>query len=449
MSREDKAIHALLAGPRWPDREFVCSGKTFAEVYALAAELLVLYAQVGCQGQSVCLAAEDKALIAAALLASLAGGPVLLLPYAFSRAALARLHKTAPFRLVLADAGRDFPPGVELLWPQRGGAAARPLQADASPGSELLRIFTGGSTGAPQLWSKTAANLFGEALFLADRYAFSEQDRILATVPPCHIYGLLFSVVLPLVAGAAVVGATPSFPHEIVCAAAAHKATVLVSVPAHYRILQDRNMALRLAFSSAGMLDAADNEAFCRQHPAGITEVYGSTETGGIATRNRAQGEECFTPFATIDWRIRRSRLRVRSPYISPELPLDSEGCFLTNDRAEACGTAGFLLKGRMDAVAKVGGKRVDLAEIALLIREEPGVTDCAVTALSDPGGRGHRIRALIAGEAVNLEQIRKALAAALEPYAMPRLLRAVAQIPVKATGKRDWAAIARLLQDE
>lgn len=446
MSREDKAIRALLAGPRGPDREFVCSGKTFAEVYALAAELLVLYEQTGCQGQSVCLAAEDKALIAAALLASLAGGPALLLPYAFSRAALAHLHETAPFRLVLADAGRELPPGVELLWPQSGTAS--PLPAPAAPHAELLRIFTGGSTGAPQLWAKTGANLFGEAFFLADRYAFSEHDRILATVPPCHIYGLLFSVVLPLVAGAAVVSTTPSFPHEIVCTAAAHKATVLVSVPAHYRILREKRLRpLRLAFSSAGMLPAGDNKAFCRQQPAGIVEVYGSTETGGIAARQRAQGEECFTPFATIAWQISGGRLRVRSPYISPELPLDCEGYFLTNDRAAACGEAGFLLKGRADAVTKVAGKRVDLEELAGLIKQQPGVTDCAVMALPDASGREHRISALIQGEAAEPEQIRKALASTLEPYALPRQLRLAAQIPVKANGKRDWDAIARLLQ--
>jgi acyl-coenzyme A synthetase/AMP-(fatty) acid ligase len=139
--------------------------------------------------------------------------------------------------------------------------------------------------------------------------------------------------------------------------------------------------------------------------------------------------------------------LAVRSPYISPELPLDSTGYFLTNDRAEACGTEGFLLKGRTDAVTKVAGKRVDLEEIAALIRQQPGVTDCAVMALPDAGGREHRIGTLIQGKAADLEQIRKALVSRLEPYALPRQLRAAAQIPVKANGKRDWDAIARLLQ--
>ncbi len=36
----------------------------------------------------------------------------------------------------------------------------------------------------------------------------------------------------------------------------------MASVPAHYRVLRDtrKSLSLRLAFSSAGMLDATDND---------------------------------------------------------------------------------------------------------------------------------------------------------------------------------------------
>ena len=115
-------------------------------------------------------------------------------------------------------------------------------------------------------------------------------------------------------------------------------------------------MSLRLAFSSAGMLDAADNAAFSRHNKTGVVEVYGSTETGGIATRNMAQGEEFFTPFPTIDWKICEHRLAVRSPYISPELPVDKKGFFTTNDRIEAVGTKSFALKGRIRYRDESGG---------------------------------------------------------------------------------------------
>ena len=206
---------------------------------------------------------------------------------------------------------------------------------------------------------------------------------------------------------------------------------------------------LRLAFSSAGMLDMADNKQFCRINNKGVVEVYGSTETGGIATRNRSLGEDYFTAFPTIDWKIIDSRLAVRSPYISPDLPVDTEGFFLAGDRVQARGVQHFSLQGRADTVTKVAGKRVDLEEISLLIKNVSGVIDCVVMAFPDSGGREHQIGALIQGNPVNIEQIRKTLGESLELYALPRRIRTVAHIPVKNNGKYDWPAIIRLMNDE
>ena len=211
----DKAILDLLQGPKFPNKEFVRGGATFGEVYNMAAGLQSSLT-AGDQADSVvCLAAEDKAIIAAALLASLAGGPTLLLPYAFSANALAQLQQTSGFTTAIADAPREIPESVQVLCPHSAGSAEMTVTPHTSARSELLRIFTGGSTGTPQIWSKTGVNLFSEGFFLAQHYAVNEQDCILATTPPYHIYGLLFSVILPLVSSAAVVGETPSFPGDI------------------------------------------------------------------------------------------------------------------------------------------------------------------------------------------------------------------------------------------
>lgn len=450
-----KALDELLQGPKFPNREFV-QGTTFGDVYAMAAQLHTVLGQRQ-PGQAVCLAAGSKAVVAAALLAALAGGPPLLLPYAFSAGALAQLQQATGFTTAIADTPRDFPDNVRVIRPrlpepeEDGEAAALPAAQAISAGAELLKIFTGGSTGAPQLWSKTAGNIFGEGFFLAERFKVTNEDCILATIPPYHIYGLLFSVILPLVSSATVVAAIPSFPGEIVETAEEHEVTILASVPVHYRVLRDRKISeentLRLAFSSAGMLDPGDNLAFSTTNGIGVIEVYGSTETGGIATRNRARGEEAFTPFPTIAWKVVDDRLAVHSPYISQELPVDGDGYYLAGDRVEAQGSR-FALRGRADSVTKVGGKRVDLEEIGQLIKGEAGVTDCVVMALPETGGREHRIGALIQGDGADLEGIRKKLAEALEPYALPRRLKKVDRLPMTANGKYDWAAIVQLLDE-
>ncbi|MBM9604286.1 class I adenylate-forming enzyme family protein [Desulfopila inferna] len=441
-----EAIAALLHGPKSADKEFV-RGITFGEVYAMAAGLQAAMAEAT-EETAICLATENKATIAAALLASLASGPAFLLPYAFSAKALLQLQKTCGFTTALADTA-GIPEGIRILCPLPGEYAGTPLTPQASPQAELLKIFTGGSTGTPRVWSKTAENIFSEGFFLAEKYDVSEHDCILATIPPHHIYGLLFSVVLPLVSAATVISETPSFPNEIVDVAEDHGATLLAGVPAHYHVLRDKKISLRLAFSSAGMLDREDSEAFYRKNGIGVEEVYGSTETGGIATRNRSTGAEYFTPFPTIDWKIVGGRLAVHSPYVSPDLPVDEDGYFIAGDRVEYKGINHFALKGRADKVTKVGGKRVDLEEISLLIKNEAGVTDCVVIALPESGGRGNRIGTVIQGESIDIDVIRKKLTDSLEPYALPRLIRIVKHMPLSASGKYDFDAIAGLLGNE
>lgn len=445
---EEQALAALARQPEQPEREFVRRGERLADVYALAAAIRDrLDPENG--AAPVCLATDNKAVLAAALLASLAGGQQVLLPYSFATRPLVDMQETTGFSLAISDAGHTMPSGVDTFFPGPDSKPVQPAPSFPHPGDRLLQIFTGGSTGSPQIWTKTVQNIFGEALFLSRHFAITEQDCIVSTISPCHIYGLLFSIALPLVSGASVVAATPSFPGEIRETIQRHGATILAAVPPHYRALSESPMnapALRLAISSAGMLEARDNEAFCRLNRLGIEEVFGSTETGGIASRNRFRDEEHFTAFSTVRWRIKEDRLAISSPYISPDLPLDTEGFFLSADRVEKCPGNGFLLKGRADAVTKVGGKRVDLEEVRTLIAEQDGIQDCVVVALPDPGGRGQLIGVLIQGSTVKPGSIRQLLADRLEPYALPRIIKTVARMPMKDNGKYDRAAIRCLL---
>ncbi len=431
------------------DKEFVLAGNTFAEVYEMALGLRDLFPAADCREEIICLAAENKAIIAAAILASLAGGPTLLLPFAFSGRALTEMRDATGFTSAIADTPRDFPPGIRVICPEPGLARRLDKLPPIDPGAELLRLFTGGSTGAPRSWSKTADNLFAEAFYLSRRYRINDKDLIAATVSPYHIYGLLFSIIIPLISSAAVLSDTPSFPGEISAAVMNNSATILASVPVHYRVLKGRktsNGSLRMAFSSAGMLPRADNEEFCRQNNVPVVEVYGSTETGGIAARVRSKGEESFSPFETVDWQRRHDNFYVRSAYIAADACRDENGFFAVNDRIEDGPDNSFFLKGRSDAVTKVGGKRVNLEEVRDKIKAQRGVDDCLVITLANSGGRENMIAALIVGETVDLKELKKNLMEWLEPYARPRLIKKTATLPLTAAGKYDFAVIERLL---
>ncbi len=215
------------------------------------------------------------------------------------------------------------------------------------------------------------------------------------------------------------VDAMPSFPGEIAGALRESGATVLVSVPVHYRVLRTVPLgghSLRCAFSSAGMLDASDSLQFHDETGVGITEVYGSTETGGIALRNRSADGPCWHAFGVVDWKIEGELLHVRSPFLSPEMEQDADGFVATGDRVEAAGTSSFDLLGRMDGIVKVGGKRVDLREVLEKLKGLEGVSDAYVTALPVGTGRQQEVAALVVTEHVD-----DALKGALEASWSPR----------------------------
>ncbi len=441
-------LHDLVPEvPRIPDHEFTTAGCTFDELYRMAAWLHKALAEPDNHHEVVCLATENKVVICAALLAGLCGSSTLLLPHALSNRALTRMQKVTGFTTAISDSGDSLPAGTRVLWPKTG--ASNKLCFSIDPDQELLRLFTGGSTGAPKVWSKTGKNLLTEAHYLAERFAINEQDLIVATISPCHIYGLLFSVLIPLVSSATVLAQTPSFPAEIAGAVQDNNGTILAAVPAHYRALNEQitsRGSLRLAVSSAGMLDPEDNKRFCSCNKTAITEIYGSTETGGIATRNRTAGETNFTPFETVDWKISRERLLVRSPYISPQAPRDTDGFFMTGDRVKAAPENSFALMGRVDGITKVAGKRVDLEEIRETIRQLPEVEDCFVFTLPAPDGRENQICALVQAPVLQKKELLTRLQAGLESYCLPRIIRRTDRIPMTGAGKYDLAAIRRIV---
>ena len=387
------------------------------------------------------------------MLASLAGGPALLIPHAYSGEILKQAHDTTPYTHALVDNESTLPPDITPIFMPQTGQNHAPGNADGCLplDAKWLYLFTGGSTGAPKLWSKSPRNLFAEALYLAETYGITDKDTILATVPANHIYGLLYSIMLPLVSGAKVCLRTPSFPNEILQCLYETQATVLISIPAHYRALKKHPMArhqARIAFSSAGALDEKDGIEFTKNTGIPIIEIYGSTETGGIAQRNRSEGQTALHPFACVSVKIENTHLEVRSDHLSDELKKNTAGFFQTADRAEWASPSGFNLLGRSDGIVKVGGKRVDLAGTREALLQVDGVQDAYVYARPVHSGRENEIVALVEGNAA-ADQLHMAAQQHLPPHARPRIIKTTRRIPLSATGKYNRTAIQRIFESE
>ena len=424
-------------------KDFIFSGYSYGEVFELAAGLKKTLSKRG-KDNTLCLCTENKAVIAACIVASLAGSCRLILPYAFSAHALAEMYDAVGFNSAIADHPEEMPASVEIITPLAGKTSDIDPEKIRDPDEPFLQLFTGGSTGKPKVWSKSPRNLFAEAFYLKENFDLSAKDLFLSTVPPYHIYGLLFSVLVPFVAGAKVLSDIYTFPQEIISTTNKHKATVLVSVPIHYRSMKVDSLSapsLKVAFSSSGVLNRSDAIHFQNKTGLGITEIYGSTETGGIAARSISEKTESWKPADVVSWKISGKRLSIKSPFISAELEKDHDGFCVTGDEVQPDKDNRFILLGRADGIVKVAGKRVDLLDVQNKILTLPTVIDALVIALPADKGRESVIAAVVACK-LNEHQLKKLMLEKLEPYAMPRRIKIVSSIARTTTGKIDHGKI-------
>jgi acyl-coenzyme A synthetase/AMP-(fatty) acid ligase len=437
-------LEKILAGPENPGAEFIASFYTYKNIYAMAADIRKTLSG---NSETVCLYTENKAIIAASILASLASEFTVILPYALSSHALQEIHLLFHVNTIIADQTKEIPAGINLVVPKIKNSDSLSLPLIKSPDTSILKFFTGGTTGRPKIWTKTVRNIFGEAFFLSEKFRIDKNDCIMATVPPYHIYGFLFSVLIPFVSSSKVTPDICSFPQEIRKSLKKKSTTILVSIPMHYRILKGGEIpgdSLRMGFSSAGKLDDTDADYFYQKTGAELVEIYGSTETGGIAGRCRARGETNLEAFEIIEWKIVDERLYVRSPFISPDIAVDSDGFYQTGDRVLMQDEKCFSLLGRADGIVKVGGKRVDLEYVRDAILQYPGVTDAIAFAIPDTRGRESRICAVVQG-ITDKEQLITGISKQIEQYAVPRHIKIVEKIPVSSSGKYDRKSLEKM----
>ena len=421
--------------------DLVCFG---GEGERTAAALLGLAMRIASElpeaaaGAGAVLACRDRYFFCAALLGALQRGYRVMLPPNGQPETIRELARSADALL------HDVPGGAGLsvreLEAGLGAGQAGSLRADLL--ERPIVLFTSGSTGVPEGHEKRLALLVAEACAHLSQFELAGR-RIVAGVPPHHIYGLLFGVLVPLLGGGSVLRSTPLFPRELSAALFEHHADVLVSVPPQLSALaEDHDLelpALRRVFCSAGPL-TTQAAALLSARGVTITEILGSTETGGIAYRERH--EAAWSPLRAVHVTIDpEGVLCVDAPWLSDLQTRPSR----TADRAELC-AGGFRHLGRADAVTKIAGRRVDLGDVESVLRAVPGVRDARVLAVEGKGVRGLTLWAVVEShEAQAPELLRAALHEHFDPVTVPKRFRRVASLPRNESGKVTRAALLAL----
>jgi len=347
---------------------------------------------------------------------------------------------------------------VGVIKPQHGGALVKLGDIDLPDAQTgALVLFTSGSTSQPTPIPKSFVQLEAELSSLETLWGSAiSGTTISSTVSHHHIYGLLFRLLWPLCSGRPFIRYGRDYWEELVKDAQRHAPLVIVSSPAHLSRIPSLEWpanALKAVFCSGAPLVTEAALIAKSQLEHSITEVYGSTETGGIAWREQDKSPAwvCL-PGVEINQTQDTSLLQVRSPH------LPDRNWFTSADQVTLYEDGRFNLCGRADRIAKVGGKRISLNAIERILEQQPGVATARVILLPE---RGDRLGAVVIldndgnkqlvdqGKSAVNQQLKQALENQVDRIAIPRYWRYLGEMPQNRQGKTTLAELQALFATE
>ncbi|AVU73924.1 AMP-binding protein [Pseudomonas sp. FP1154] len=386
---------------------------------------------------------EDAADLAVALLGAWRAGASVLLPADLQ--AQTRQRWSADVDLWLTDQPTD----IRLDDLRQAPLEATELDLDQC----WLSLCTSGSSGEPKRIEKNLRQLSNEVQALEQLWGTDLGPAcVIGSVATQHIYGLLFRVLWPLCAGRTFVRRQLAFPEDLQRASRQYPAFAWVASPALLKRMGDNLdwpalSCVRRVFSSGGALPTEAAQSLHQRLGQWPTEIFGSSETGGIAWR---QGAGLWQPFADVKLsQDSDGALLIASPYL-PAGHVEH-----TADAARIAGDGRFELLGRLDRIVKLEEKRISLpmleqaliahdwvSEARLGVVQENRASLGALLVLSESGL--HALRNL--GRRAVTEALRRHLSEHCETLALPRRWRWLRQLPLNAQGKLPQAEVEALL---
>ena len=378
--------------------------------------------------------------------AAVLSGRVSLLPPTHTPEVVRHLATFAPDVFCLTDqAGCDIDL-PRMRYPECAGDAPEGWPVpQIEPEATVAFVFTSGSTGEPVPYRKTWGRLVRCVRDGAARLALGGRAHaLLATVPPQHMYGFESSVLLPTHSGGALCAEHPFYPADI-CALldSIPGPRALVSTPIHLRALLESQAQLPpvdlLVSATAPLAQALALEAERRFHGP-LMEIYGSTETGQLATRRTSRELE-WRLWPEIRLACEDGRVIARGGHLEQPTPLCDELELLEGGR--------FRLHGRLADLVNIAGKRSSLAYLTHELTSIEGVLDGAFFFPGDLRADElgiTRVAAAAVAPSLDAAHILQALRQRIDPVFLPRPLLLLERLPRNSTGKLPQQALCALL---
>ncbi|CUU74513.1 AMP-binding protein [Campylobacter hyointestinalis] len=236
-------------------------------------------------------------------------------------------------------------------------------------------LYTSGSSGSSKIIEKSIKDMFEEANFLRN-FIKMDGKKVYTSVTHQHMFGLTFKVFLPLVAGMKVLSSRLDYPELIF--AYDFTDSIFISSPV---VLSAVSKYDNICLNTASLIVSAGSKLsddIRDKFTSKIMEIYGSTETGVVAS-NFGSG---FVIFDAVNADIKDDRLFINSKWCDN---------FLSSDMAEIHGKDLKLL-GRSDRIIKLNETRFSLDEAESFLKDHTFIKDAKCALLKND----KRVKALL-----------------------------------------------------
>jgi len=306
----------------------------------------------------------------------------------------------------------------------------------------LFLYFTSGSTGFPTGALKTRNNIFSEidnlTLFL-EKYNIK---RVIVTVPFIHIYGSLFGLFYPLKNSIDIILKEHFLPNDLLDLIDDN--SLIVTTPLYVKALNQlsfkKDLSKSIFISSTAPLSSTDAKEFKNNFNSNIIQIFGSTETGGIAYKYN--DEALWTAFNNVRLNTdNENKLKIDSPYVSNTIYekefRQTNQIIQSFDFVELFNNK-FKLIGRSSQILKTAGKRYSTIQIESILEKVDGINKALVLVDNSNSLRAEILNiTLETNKKFLIKDIQKILKKELSNLKFSINLKIVDKIKVSATGKK------------
>ena len=318
-------------------------------------------------------------------------------------------------------------------------------------------VYTSGTTGKPKGAMLSHNNLLSTVHMAHFFIEITSDDKFLAVIPLCHIYGLAVIMLGVLAKGGTVVILEKFEPRVALQLMQTERVTGLPAVPAMYQFMlmeMEKERidlpSLRVCMSGAAAMPLELFERLKNCFGVPVIEGYGLTETASVVSINPLKGKikvgSVGLPLPPVEVSIfgkngvrfsagaeNIGEVAVRGPNVMCGYfgkPEASQDCmrsewFLTGDLGYVDEEGYLYIAGRSKELIIRGGQNIYPKEIEDVIMRISGVTEVAVIGVPDKF-MGERVKAVVVlkkdGD-VSEDHVKQFCAELLAEYKVPRLV--------------------------